>query len=99
LKKLPRKRKFHRVVGVPPPPPPEDFEADDEKEEAKPEPEQYQPEPEQLPPPPPNLADVMALQTQLMQWMAEAMEHRGNGGNRNAPLGVDLMKKLRGSSA
>jgi hypothetical protein len=99
LKKLPRKRKFHRVVAVPPPPPPEDFEADDEEEEAEPEPEQYQPEPEQLPPPPPNLVDVMALQTQPMQRMAEAMEHRGNCGNRNAPQGEDLTKKSRGSSA
>jgi hypothetical protein len=35
LNKLPRKRKFHRVVGVPPPP--EDPEADDEEEEAEPE--------------------------------------------------------------
>jgi hypothetical protein len=99
LKKLPRKRKFHRVVGVPPPPPPEDPEADDEEEEAEPESEQGQPEPEQLPPPSPNLVDVMALQTQLMQRMAEAMEHRGNGGNRNAPPREDLMKKSRGSSA
>jgi hypothetical protein len=72
---LPRKRKFHRIVGVPPPPPLEGPEADDEEEEAKPEPEQGQPEPEQLPPPPPNLVDVMALQTQLMQRMVEAMEH------------------------
>jgi hypothetical protein len=99
LKKLPRKRKFHRVVGVPPPPPPEGPEADDEEEEAEPEPEQGQPEPEQPPPPPPNLVDVMALQTQLMQRMAEAMEHRGYGGNRNAPLGEDLTNKSRGSSA
>jgi hypothetical protein len=99
LKKLPRKRKFHRVVAVPPPPPPEDPEADDEEEEAEPEPEQGQPEPEQLPPPPPNLVDVMALQTQLMQRMVEAMEHRGNGGNRNAPPGEDLTKKSRSSSA
>jgi hypothetical protein len=41
LKKLPRKRKFHRVVGVLPPP--EDPRADDEEEEAKPEPEKGQP--------------------------------------------------------
>jgi hypothetical protein len=46
FEKLPRKRKFHRVVGVPPPPPPEGPEADDEEEEAKPELEQGQPEPE-----------------------------------------------------
>jgi hypothetical protein len=97
LKKLPRKRKFHRVVGVPPPP--QDPEADDEEEEAEPEPEKGQPEPEQLLPPPPNLVDVMALQTQLMQRMAGTMEHQSNGGNRNAPPGVDLTKKLRGSSA
>jgi hypothetical protein len=45
------------------------------------------------------LVDVMALQTQLMQRMVEAMEHRGNGGNRNAPPGEDLTKKSRGSSA
>jgi hypothetical protein len=96
---LGKKKKFHRVVVVPPPPPPEDPEADDEEEEAEPEPEQYQPEPEQLPLPPPKLVDLMALQTQLMQRMAEAMEHRGNGGNRNAPPGVDLTKKLRGSFA
>jgi hypothetical protein len=93
LKKLPRKRKFHRVVGVPPPP--EGPEADDEEEEAEPELEQGQPEPEQLPPPPPNLVDVMALQTQLTRRMAEAIEHRGN---RNAPPGEDLTKKSRGSS-
>jgi hypothetical protein len=96
LKKLPTKRKFHRVVGVPPPP--EGPEADDEEEEAEPELEQGQPEPEQLPPPPPNLVDVMALQTQLTRRMAEAIEHRGNGGNRNAPPGEDLTKKSRGSS-
>jgi hypothetical protein len=99
LKKLPRKKKFHWVVAVPPPPPPEDPKADDEEEEAEPEPEQYQPEPEQLPPPPPNLVDVMALQTQLMQRMAEALEHRGNGGIHNAPPGEELTKKSRRSSA
>jgi hypothetical protein len=37
LKKLPRKGKFHRVVGVPPPLPPEDPEVDDKEEEAEPE--------------------------------------------------------------
>jgi hypothetical protein len=79
--------------------PPEGPEADDGEEEAEPGPEQYQPEPEQLPPPPPNLVDVMALQTQLMQRMAESMEHRGYGGNRNAPPGEDLTKKSRSSSA
>jgi hypothetical protein len=99
LKKLPRKGKFHRVVGVPPPPPPEDPEVDDEEKEAEPESERYQPEPEQLPPPPPELVDVMALQTPLMQRMAETMEHRSNGGNRNALPGVDLTKELRGSFA
>jgi hypothetical protein len=99
LKKLPRKKKFHWVVVVPPPPPPEDPEADDEEEEVEPEPEQYQPGSEQLSPPPPNLLDVMALQTQLMQRMAETMEHRSNGGNRNALPGVDLTKKLRSSFA
>jgi hypothetical protein len=99
LKKLPRKRKFHRVVAVPPPPPPEGPEADDEEKEAEPELEQGQPEPKQLPSPPPNLVDVMAPQTQLMQRMAEALEHRGYGGNRNAPPGEDLTKKSRGSSA
>jgi hypothetical protein len=99
LKKLPRKKKFYWVVAVPPPLPPGGPEVDDEEEEAEPEPEQYQPESEQLSPPPPNLLDVMALQTPLMQMMAETMEHRGNGGNRNAPPEVDLTKKLRGSSA
>jgi hypothetical protein len=64
LKKLSRKRKFHRIVGVPLPP--EGPEADDEEEEAEPEPEQYQPESEQLSPPPPNLLDVMVLRTQLI---------------------------------
>jgi hypothetical protein len=39
LKKVPRKRKFHRVVGVTPPPPPGGPEVDDEEEEAEPEPE------------------------------------------------------------
>jgi hypothetical protein len=37
LKKLPRKKKFHRFVAVPPPLPPEDPEVDDEEEEAEPE--------------------------------------------------------------
>jgi hypothetical protein len=41
----------------------------------------------------------MALQTQLMQMMAETMEYRGNGGIRNAPPGEELTKKLRGSFA
>jgi hypothetical protein len=36
----------------------------------------------------------MALQTQLMQRMAEAMEHRGNGGNSVAPQDEDLMRKI-----
>jgi hypothetical protein len=31
------------------------------------------------------LVDVMVVQTQLMQRMAEAMERCGNGGNRAAP--------------
>jgi hypothetical protein len=31
------------------------------------------------------LVDVMAVQTQLMQRMAEAMEHCGNSGNHAAP--------------
>jgi hypothetical protein len=39
LEKLPRKRKFHRVVGVTPPPPPGGPEVDDEEEEAELEPE------------------------------------------------------------
>jgi hypothetical protein len=38
LKKLPRKKKFHRFVAVPPLPP-EDPEVDDEEEEAEAEPE------------------------------------------------------------
>jgi hypothetical protein len=29
-----------------------------------------------------------------MQWMAEAMEHRGNGRNRAAPPDEDLMRKI-----
>jgi hypothetical protein len=99
LKELPGKKKFHRVVVVPLPLPPDNPEADDEEEEAELELEQYQPELEQLPPPPPNLVDVMALQTQLMQRMAEATEYRGNGGNHNAPPGEDLTKKSRSSSA
>jgi hypothetical protein len=36
----------------------------------------------------------MALQTQLMQRMVEAMEHRGNGGNRVAPQDEDLTRKI-----
>jgi hypothetical protein len=36
----------------------------------------------------------MAVQTQLMQRMAEAMEHRGNGGNRTAPQDEDLTRKI-----
>jgi hypothetical protein len=39
LKKVPRKRKFHRVVAVSPPLPPEDPGVVDEEEEAEPEPE------------------------------------------------------------
>jgi hypothetical protein len=34
----------------------------------------------------------MAVQTQLMQRMAEAMQHCGNGGNRAAPQDEDLTK-------
>jgi hypothetical protein len=36
----------------------------------------------------------MAVQTQLMQRMAEAMEHRGNSGNRVAPQDEDLTRKI-----
>jgi hypothetical protein len=36
----------------------------------------------------------MAVQTQLMQRMAEAMEHRGNSGNRVAPQHQDLTRKI-----
>jgi hypothetical protein len=43
---------------------------------------------------PPNLLDVMAVQTQLMQRMAEAMEHRGNGGNHATPQDEDLTRKI-----
>jgi hypothetical protein len=38
--------------------------------------------------------DVMAVQTQLMQRMAEAMEHRGNSRNRAAPQDVDITRKI-----
>jgi hypothetical protein len=43
---------------------------------------------------PPNLVEVMVIQTQLMQRMAEAKEHRGNGGNRVAPQEEDLTRKI-----
>jgi hypothetical protein len=36
----------------------------------------------------------MAVQTQLMQRMAEAMEHRGNGGNRVTPQDEELTRKI-----
>jgi hypothetical protein len=36
---------------------------------------------------------MMAVQTQLMQRMAEAMEHRGNSGTRTAPQDEDLTRK------
>jgi hypothetical protein len=36
----------------------------------------------------------MAVQTQLMQRMAEAMEHCGNSGNRVAPQDEDLTRKI-----
>jgi hypothetical protein len=36
----------------------------------------------------------MTVQTQLMQRMAEAMEHRGNSGNRAALQNEDLMRKI-----
>jgi hypothetical protein len=36
----------------------------------------------------------MALQTQLMERMAEAMEHRSNDGNRNALPEEGLTKKI-----
>jgi hypothetical protein len=36
----------------------------------------------------------MAVQTQLMQRMAEAMEHRGNGGNCTASQDEDLTRKI-----
>jgi hypothetical protein len=39
----------------------------------------------------------MAVQTQLMQRMAEAMEHHGNGGNRVAPQDEDLTRKIERS--
>jgi hypothetical protein len=38
----------------------------------------------------------MALQTPLMQRMAETMEHRGNGGNRNAPPGEGPHEEMEG---
>jgi hypothetical protein len=56
--------------------------------------EQDQLELDQPPPPPPNLVDMMAIQTQQMQRIAEAMEHRGNGGNRVAPQSEDLTRKI-----
>jgi hypothetical protein len=37
----------------------------------------------------------MAVQTQLMQRMAEAMEHHGNGGNRVPPQEEDLTRKIK----
>jgi hypothetical protein len=37
----------------------------------------------------------MAVQTQLMQTMAEAMEHGGNGQNRAAPQDEDLTRKIK----
>jgi hypothetical protein len=36
----------------------------------------------------------MAVQTQLMQRMAEAMEHRVNVGNRASPQDEDLTRKI-----
>jgi hypothetical protein len=36
----------------------------------------------------------MVVQTQLMQRMAEAMEHRGNGGNRASLQDEDLTRKI-----
>jgi hypothetical protein len=38
----------------------------------------------------------MAVQTQLMQRMAEAMEHRGNGGNHAALQDENLTRKIEG---
>jgi hypothetical protein len=40
------------------------------------------------------LVDVMVVQTHLMQRMAEAMEHRGNGGNHTTPQDEDLTRKI-----
>jgi hypothetical protein len=40
------------------------------------------------------MVDVMAVKTQLMQRMAEGMEHHGNGGNRAAPQDEDLTRKI-----
>jgi hypothetical protein len=37
----------------------------------------------------------MAVQTQLMQRMAKAMEHHGNGGNRADPPDEDLTRKIK----
>jgi hypothetical protein len=34
----------------------------------------------------------MMVQTQLMQTIAEAIDHRGNGGNRAAPQDEDLTR-------
>jgi hypothetical protein len=56
--------------------------------------EQDKPEPDQPLPSPPNLVEVMVVQTQLMQRMAEAMEHHGNGGNPVASQDEDLMRKI-----
>jgi hypothetical protein len=39
--------------------------------------------------------EVREVQTQLMQRMAEAMEHRGNGRNRTAPQDEDLTRKIK----
>jgi hypothetical protein len=36
----------------------------------------------------------MAVQTQLMQRMVEAVEHCGNSGNRTAPRDEDLTRKI-----
>jgi hypothetical protein len=45
------------------------------------------------------LVDVMALQTQLMQRMAEAMEHRGNVGTVMPRQRRTSRRRSRGSSA
>jgi hypothetical protein len=36
----------------------------------------------------------MVVQIQLMQRMAEAMEHRGNSGNRITPQDEDIRRKI-----
>jgi hypothetical protein len=76
----------------------EDEEEVDEEFDVEPVPEQphrgQNNRQQQAPSPPPNLTEVMAAQTQLLQCLAEVAEHRNNGGNHQGQPEEDLQCKI-----